>query len=109
MIIERGMEYGFYQGVNFDSAYCNDCGTHSLNVMLKCPKCGSSNMYVISRVCGYCGYYSVNGHTRMNDEKMEEICHGKYRSLDIREADIHLPLFYISFLFICYYTGLVVI
>lgn len=73
MIIERGMEYGFYQGVNFDSAYCNDCGAHSLNVMLKCPKCGSSNLSVISRVCGYLGYSNVNGHTRMNDGKMAEI------------------------------------
>ncbi len=72
-IIERGMEMGFYQGVNFDSAYCNDCGKHSTNVLFKCPHCGSSNISVISRVCGYLGYSNVNGHSRMNDGKMEEI------------------------------------
>lgn len=72
-IIERGMEMGFYQGVNFDSAYCNDCGKHSTNVMFKCPHCGSDNLSVISRVCGYLGYSNVNGKTRMNDAKMAEI------------------------------------
>jgi ribonucleoside-triphosphate reductase len=72
-IIQRGMELGFYQGVNFDSAYCNDCGRHSTNVLFKCPHCGSSNISVISRVCGYLGYSNVNGKSRMNDGKMEEI------------------------------------
>lgn len=72
-IIQRGMRKGFYQGVNFDSAYCNDCGKHSTNVMWKCPHCGSDNLSVISRVCGYLGYSNVNGKTRMNDGKMKEI------------------------------------
>lgn len=72
-IVTRGMEKGFYQGVNFDSAYCNNCGKHSTNVMLRCPHCGSSNLTVISRVCGYLGYSNVNGSTRMNDGKMAEI------------------------------------
>ena len=72
-IVERGMELGFYQGVNFDSAYCNDCGSHSTNVLFKCPHCGSSNLTVISRVCGYLGFSNVNGKSRMNDGKMEEI------------------------------------
>lgn len=72
-IVERGMALGFYQGVNFDSAYCNDCGRHSSNVMFKCPHCGSSNLTVISRVCGYLGYSNVNGSSRMNDGKMAEI------------------------------------
>jgi len=72
-IIKRGMDKGFYQGVNFDSAYCNDCGKHSTNVMWKCPHCGSSNLTVISRVCGYLGYSNVNGKSRMNESKMSEI------------------------------------
>ena len=72
-IIERGIDMGFYQGVNFDAAYCNTCGTHSTNVMFKCPHCGSSNLSVISRVCGYLGYSNVNGQSRMNDGKMAEI------------------------------------
>lgn len=72
-VIVRGMEKGFYQGVNFDSAYCGDCGTHSTNVLFTCPHCGSHNLSVISRVCGYLGYSNVNGHSRMNDGKMAEI------------------------------------
>lgn len=72
-LIQRGMSMGFYQGVNFDAAYCEDCGTHSTNVGNTCPHCGSHNLSVISRVCGYLGYSNVNGKTRMNDAKMAEI------------------------------------
>ena len=72
-LIQNGMDLGFYQGVNFDSAYCSDCGTHSTNVLNTCPKCGSKNITVISRVCGYLGYSNINGHSRMNDAKMTEI------------------------------------
>ena len=72
-IIQRGMEMGFYQGVNFDSTKCNDCGETSYNTNLKCPHCGSTNINTISRVCGYLGYSNLNGQTRMNDGKMCEI------------------------------------
>lgn len=51
-LIERGMSMGFYQGVNFDAAYCEDCHQHSFNVGNTCPYCGSSKLSVISRVCG---------------------------------------------------------
>lgn len=76
-VIRRGMDMGFYQGVNFDAAYCNDCGKHSTNVMWTCPYCGSKNLTVISRVCGYLGYSNINGSTRMNDGKMAEIADRK--------------------------------
>lgn len=72
-LIIRGMDKGFYQGINFDSAHCEDCGKHSTNVMNKCPHCGSTNLSVISRVCGYLGYTKANGSTRMNDAKLAEI------------------------------------
>ena len=72
-MIRRGMYMGFYQGINFDAAYCEDCGKHSTNVGSTCPHCGSHNLSVISRVCGYLGYSNVNGHSRMNDAKMAEI------------------------------------
>lgn len=51
-LVLRGMEKGFYQGINFDSVYCEDCHKHSTNAMNKCPHCGSTNLSVISRVCG---------------------------------------------------------
>lgn len=72
-LIERGMSMGFYQGINFDAAYCEDCGSHSTNVGNTCPHCGSHNLSIISRVCGYLGYSNVNGKSRMNDAKMAEI------------------------------------
>lgn len=72
-LILRGMKKGFYQGINFDSVYCEDCHKHSTNVMNKCPHCGSTNLSVISRVCGYLGYTKANGSTRMNDAKLAEI------------------------------------
>lgn len=72
-LVQRGMSMGFYQGVNFDAAYCEDCGSHSTNVGNTCPHCRSHNLSVISRVCGYLGYSNVNGKSRMNDAKMAEI------------------------------------
>lgn len=72
-LVQRGMSMGFYQGVNFDAAYCEDCGSYSTNVGNTCPHCGSHNLSVISRVCGYLGYSNVNGKSRMNDAKMAEI------------------------------------
>lgn len=76
-IIQRGMEMGLYQGVNFDAAYCEDCHKHSTNVMHTCPYCGSHNLSVISRVCGYLGYSNINGKSRLNDGKMAEIADRK--------------------------------
>ena len=72
-IVVRGMHKGFYQGVNFDASHCNDCGHDYLNGTNKCPKCGSTNVTTISRVCGYLGYSNINGHSRMNDAKMAEV------------------------------------
>lgn len=72
-IIKRGMEMGFYQGVNFERMKCNKCGEESYNTGLKCPHCGSTDTNVIDRVCGYLGYSNLNGQTRMNEGKMCEI------------------------------------
>lgn len=72
-IIKRGMEMGFYQGVNFERMKCNNCGEQSYNAGLKCPHCGSTDTDIIDRVCGYLGYSNLNGQTRMNDGKMCEI------------------------------------
>lgn len=72
-IILRGMEKGFYQGVNFEKVVCEDCGCHSSNTGACCPDCGSTDVSVVDRVCGYLGYSRVHGGTRMNDAKMAEI------------------------------------
>ena len=72
-IILRGMKLGYYQGVNFDACYCEDCGKSYTNGSLTCPSCGSNNITVINRVCGYLGYSNIHGKSRMNDSKMSEI------------------------------------
>lgn len=81
-IVERGMKDGFYQGVNFDSMFCNHCGHHTTpkgGKIVTCADCGSHDVTVISRVCGYLGYSNVGGNTRMNDSKLDEIRKQKLR------------------------------
>ena len=71
-LINRAMELGFYEGVNLSLAYCDDCGHQELSMDV-CPKCGSRNLTKIDRMNGYLSYSRVNGDTRLNDAKMEEI------------------------------------
>ena len=69
---QRGMKLGFYQGHNLKKCYCADCGYEELE-MEKCPNCGSRNLSIVDRVCGYLGYTAINGSSRMNDAKLAEI------------------------------------
>ena len=71
-LVLRAMDMGFYEGVNLSLAYCEDCGHQELS-MDSCPKCGSRNLTKIDRMNGYLSYSRVNGDTRLNDAKMEEI------------------------------------
>ena len=71
-LIKRAMDMGFYEGVNLSLAFCEDCGHQEL-AMDVCPKCGSRNLTKIERMNGYLSYSRVNGDTRLNDAKMEEI------------------------------------
>lgn len=71
-LVKRGMGMGFYQGVNFDLAICENCG-HRPESTDSCDKCGSTDISVINRVCGYLGFSKVKGDTRMNDSKLAEI------------------------------------
>ncbi len=71
-LIHRAMEKGFYEGVNLSLAYCDDCGHQELSMDV-CPKCGSKNLTKIDRMNGYLSYSRVNGDTRLNEAKMEEI------------------------------------
>ena len=71
-LLKRAMDKGFYEGVNLSLAYCNECGHQEL-AMDACPKCGSRNLTKIERMNGYLSYSRVNGDTRLNEAKMEEI------------------------------------
>lgn len=75
-LIRRAMKMGFYEGVNLELSYCDDCGYQELDMDV-CPKCGSKNLTKISRMNGYLSYSRVKGDTRLNDAKMAEIADRK--------------------------------
>lgn len=75
-LIRRAMELGYYEGVNLELAYCEDCGHEQLEMDI-CPKCGSKNLTKVSRMNGYLGYTRVHGDTRYNEAKMAEIADRK--------------------------------
>lgn len=67
------MKKGLYIGINFDNGKCNDCGYKGKFKEEHCPKCGSTNTLIITRVCGYLGVYKANGETRYNHGKEAEV------------------------------------
>lgn len=71
-LVRRAMKIGLYEGVNMALSYCNDCSHQEENMDI-CPLCGSKNLTKIDRMNGYLSYSRVNGDTRLNDAKMEEI------------------------------------
>lgn len=71
-LVRRAMRLGYYEGVNLSLAYCNNCGHQELNMDI-CPDCGSDNLTKVERMNGYLSYSRVNGDTRLNKAKMEEI------------------------------------
>lgn len=71
-LVMRAMDMGLYEGVNFDLAYCDDCGEQGFDGDV-CPKCGSTNIVKIERMNGYLAFYLVKGESRLNDAKVEEI------------------------------------
>ena len=72
-VVLRGMKMGFYQGVNFDLVFCENCGFRPTHDVKHCPKCGSHKIMIISRVCGYIGFLKSGGETRFNDAKVAEV------------------------------------
>lgn len=51
-LVNRAMKLGYYEGVNLELSYCDDCGYQQLEITGNCPQCGSSNIISISRMNG---------------------------------------------------------
>ena len=66
------MKKGFYEGVNLELCYCEDCGYEQVE-MDECPKWKSTNITKIDRMNGYLGFTRVHGETGYNDPKNAEI------------------------------------
>ena len=70
-LVRRAMKMGFYEGVNLQLDYCEDCG-HQFIDSDECPKCKSKNLTRIERMNGYLGYSRVNGRSMYADHKLAE-------------------------------------
>lgn len=72
-IVNAGMKKGLYLGVNIESGTCHDCKAQGDFKEGTCYVCGSSNITVVDRCCGYLGYHTHNGDTRYNKGKKAEV------------------------------------
>ncbi len=70
-LVRRAMKMGFYEGVNLQLDYCEECG-HQFIDSDCCPKCHSTNITRIERMNGYLGYSRVHGKTMYDDHKLAE-------------------------------------
>lgn len=70
-MVKRAMKYGFYEGVNIQLDYCEECGTQFTDSDT-CPHCGSDSITRIERMNGYLGYSKVKGRTMYADHKLKE-------------------------------------
>lgn len=70
-LVRRAMKMGFYEGINLQLDYCEECGYQFIDNDT-CPKCGSDNITRIERMNGYLGYSKVHGRTMYADHKLQE-------------------------------------
>lgn len=70
-LVRRAMKLGFYEGINLQLNYCEECG-HGFIDGDKCPKCNSIKFTRIERMNGYLGYTNVKGKTMYADHKLAE-------------------------------------
>lgn len=70
-LVRRAMKMGFYEGVNFQENFCEDCGFNFTDADV-CPKCGSTHLTRIERMNGYLSYSKIRGRTMYADHKLTE-------------------------------------
>ena len=71
-IVNYAMRQGMYFGVNVISSVCEKCGEHG-DFLMTCDNCGSEDILVVERVCGYLTYSKRSGVQAVNDGKWSEI------------------------------------
>lgn len=72
-LVDNAMLDGKYFGGNFELDFCNVCGCKGEFNDYKCTECGSEDITMIDRVCGYVSYRKLNGDTRYNKGKYDEV------------------------------------
>ena len=75
-LVRRAMKMGFYEGVNLQLNYCEECGKQFIDGD-NCPHCGSEHITRIERMNGYLGYSKVKGRTMYADHKLKEFSERK--------------------------------
>lgn len=70
--IDVAMKLGLYYGVNIVSTTCESCGYQG-DFHDGCPKCGSKELTEVTRCCGYLSFSKINGESRYNPGKEQEI------------------------------------
>lgn len=73
VLVRRAMDLGFYEGVNLDLNFCDDCGYSANDINDDCPVCSSNNITKINRMNGYLSYSRVKQDSRLNSSKVAEI------------------------------------
>lgn len=83
-VIDYGLEHSHYIGVNIPIDTCQDCGYMGDSVSSEkgfvCPSCGSTNIEVTKRVCGYLG---SPGARPFNYGKQKEVM-GRVKHLNLK-------------------------
>ena len=70
-LVRRAMNLGFYEAINFELDWCEECGTSFIDSDV-CPKCGSNHITRIERMNGYLSFSSIRGKTMYSDHKLTE-------------------------------------
>lgn len=72
ILVRRAMKMGFYEGINFDLNFCEECGHTFTGEKDTCDKCGSTHITSVRRMNGYISYSKIRGGTMYADHKLTE-------------------------------------
>ncbi len=87
-LVLRAMDMGFYEGVNLDLCFCDDCGYKAIEMGNKCPKCGGYHITQIDRMNGYLAFTRVGSDTRVEEDEDGNkviLIHSRYSPHKIKE------------------------